>query len=79
MGNYFRGWGMRGNPVKRRRGEAVRAVLMAVLKPNEPQPVEHVTQVCGVSRVVLLQHLATLQAQGKIRRYTTASMMVRVW
>jgi predicted ArsR family transcriptional regulator len=79
MANYFRGWAMRGNPVKRRRGEAVRAVLMAVLKPGEPQPVDHVTAVCGVSRVVLLQHLARLQEQGKIKRYTTASMMVRVW
>lgn len=68
-----------GNPINRRRGEAVRAVLMAVLKPGEPLPVEHVTSVCDVSRVVLLQHLATLQAQGRIKGYTTASMMVRVW
>ncbi len=69
----------RGNPIARRRGEAVRAVLLAVLKPNEPQPVDHVTNVCGVSRVVLLQQLARMQEMGRIRGYTTANMMVRVW
>ena len=69
----------RGNPNARRRGEAVRAVLLAVLKPDEPQPVDHVTNVCGVSRVVLLQQLARMQEMGRIRGYTTAKMMVRVW
>ena len=69
----------RGNPTKRRRGEAVRAVLMAVLKPDQPLPLEEVMTTCALSRIAVLQHLATLRARGKIRGYTTARMMVRVW
>ena len=30
----------RGNPIDRRRGETVRAVLAVVLKPDEPVPLE---------------------------------------
>ena len=69
----------KGNPNDRRRGEAVRAVMMAVLKPNAPLPIEEVMTTCALSRIGVLQHLATLQERGKIRGYTTARMMVRVW
>ena len=69
----------RGNPAKRQRGEVVRAVIVALLKPGVPMPLDAGTEACDISRVVVLQHLATLQARGKIKGYTTASMMVRVW
>jgi len=69
----------RGNPVKRRRGEAVRAVLAATLKPNVPVPLETVMQIVQLSRTGVLRHLATMQLAGRIRGYTTASGVVRVW
>ena len=33
-----------GNPIDRRRGETVRAVLAVTLKPDEPVPLEVVMQ-----------------------------------
>jgi predicted ArsR family transcriptional regulator len=68
-----------GNPVKRRRGEAVRAVILATVRPDEPMPLAEVLQVLGVSQPTLLRHLATLQERGRIKRYTTAQQVVRVW
>lgn len=68
-----------GNPVKRRRGEAVRALIMVTVRPNEPQPLGDVLSTLGVSRPTLLRHLATLQEAGRIRRYTTSQAVVRVW
>lgn len=68
-----------GNPDKRRRGEVVRAVIMATVKPDRPVPVETMTQTVGLSRVSLLRHLATLQETNRIVGYTTARGMVRVW
>lgn len=68
-----------GNPVKIKRGETVRAVLAATLKPNEPMPLEMACQIVQVTRTTLLAHLATMQANGRIRGYTTARGVVRVW
>ena len=69
----------RGNPIDRRRGETVRAVLAVVLKPDEPVPLEVVMQTVGLSQPSLLRHLALMQEAGKIRNYTTARRRVRVW
>lgn len=69
----------RGNPAKRRRGETVRAVLMATVKPDAPVPLDVLMDVTALCRTAVLQHLATLQAQQRIRGYTTANGMVRVW
>lgn len=68
-----------GCPTNIRRGETVRAVLAATLKPNEPMGVEMACQIVQVSRTGLLRHLATMQANGRIRGYTTARGVVRVW
>ncbi len=68
-----------GNPIDRRRGETVRAVLAVTLKPDEPVPLEVVMQTVGLSQPSLLRHLALMQEEGKIRNYTTARRMVRVW
>ena len=68
-----------GNPIDRRRGETVRAVLAVTLKPDEPVPLEVVMQTVGLSQPSLLRHLALMQEAGKIRHYTTARRMVRVW
>lgn len=69
----------RGNPHKRRRGEAVRAVMMAVIKPGHPMPLDELMTTCGLSRAGVLRHLAALRQRGKIQGYTTALMMVRIW
>jgi predicted ArsR family transcriptional regulator len=69
----------RGNPAKRQRGETVRAVLIATLKPNKPVPLDTLCDVLRVQRTAVLNHLAALQTQGRIGRYTTANGMVRVW
>jgi DNA-binding Lrp family transcriptional regulator len=42
-------------------------------------PLAEVLQVLGVSQPTLLRHLATLQERGRIKRYTTAQQVVRVW
>ena len=68
-----------GNPQKIKRGETVRAVLAATLKPEEPMPLEMAMQIVQVSRTTLLMHLATMQASGRIKGYTTARGVVRVW
>lgn len=68
-----------GNPQKIKRGETVRAVLAATLRPNEPMPLEMACQIVQVSRTTLLAHLATMQTLGRIRGYTTARGVVRVW
>ena len=68
-----------GNPVKRRRGEAVRAVILATIRPDAPVPLGEVLDVLGVSRPTLLRHLATLQEAKRLKGYTTAQQMVRVW
>ena len=58
------------NPAKRQRGEVVRAVIVALLQAWRANAVG-----CGNGGMryiawVLLQHLATLQARGKIKGYT---------
>jgi predicted ArsR family transcriptional regulator len=57
----------------------VRAVILATVRPDEPMPLAEVLQVLGVSQPTLLRHLATLQERGRIKRYTTAQQVVRVW
>lgn len=68
-----------GNPDKRRRGEAVRAVLLATVRPGQPMAVETVCSLVGVSRSRVLQHLYVLQEAKRIRGYSTARGVVRVW
>lgn len=68
-----------GNPTNIKRGETVRAVLAATLKPNEPMGVEMACQIVQVSRTSLLRHLARMQEKGRIRGYTTGRGVVRVW
>lgn len=69
----------RGNPAKRQRGETVRAVLLATVKPDMPVPLDTLCDVLRVQRTAVLNHLATLQEAGRIRKYTTANGLVRVW
>lgn len=69
----------RGNPDKRRRGEVVRAVLMATVKPDAPVPLDTLHEVTGLHRTTLLNQFARLQALGKLRGYSTRGGMVRVW
>jgi len=68
-----------GNPATRRRGEAVRAVLGATLRPNQPMLLTEVATLVNVSRTGLLWHLATMQRNGRLKGYTTANGWVRVW
>ena len=68
-----------GNPDKRRRGEAVRAVLLALVKPDHPLGLVSVQQTTGLCRRGVLRHLAGLKKRGRIRGYTTARGVVRIW
>lgn len=68
-----------GNPVSKKRGEVVRAVLGATLRPNQPMLVSEVARLVNVSRTGLLWHLATMQRNGRLKGYTTANGWVRVW
>jgi predicted ArsR family transcriptional regulator len=68
-----------GNPVNRRRGETVRAVLMSTIKPEQPMPLEAACALVGISRATLCEHLTTLIMAKRIRGYTTANGLVRVW
>lgn len=69
----------RGNPADRQRGETVRAVLAATLKPGMAMPLETAMRMVQVSHTSLLRHLAIMQESGRIRGYTTARGVVRVW
>jgi len=69
----------RGNPTDRRRGEAVRAVLLATVKPDAPLALDAVCQTLKLSRSSVLRHLARLQEARRVRGYTTANGVVRVW
>jgi hypothetical protein len=69
----------KGNPEDRQRGETVRAVLAATVKPGQPLPLETVCRVVQTSHSNLLRHLAIMQETGRIRGYTTARGMVKVW
>ncbi len=68
-----------GNPADRQRGETVRAVLAATLKPGQPLPLETVCKVVQITHTSVLRHLAIMQELGRIKGYTTARGMVRVW
>jgi len=68
-----------GNPADRQRGETVRAVLAVTLKPGEPMALETALRMVQVSHTSLLRHLAIMQELGRIRGYTTARGVVRVW
>jgi predicted ArsR family transcriptional regulator len=68
-----------GNPATRLRGEAVRAVLVATVKPEQPMPLEAVCSLVGLEWSGVCRHLAMLVEAKRIRGYTTAKGMVRVW
>lgn len=73
----------RGNPVTIRRGELVRASLVGLLAINteEPKPmaIETLCEFLNVDKTGVLRHLAILQDAGRIKGYTSARGMVRVW
>lgn len=69
----------RGNPVQRRRGETVRAVVLATVRPQQPVPLDTMLEVTRISRTALLDHLLRLKVTGRLKGYTTANGMVRVW
>lgn len=68
-----------GNPATRLRGETIRAVLITTIKPEQPMPVEAACALVGITRSGVCRHLALLQEAKRIRGYTTAKGMVRVW
>jgi predicted ArsR family transcriptional regulator len=68
-----------GNPLKRSRGEAVRAVILATCRPNTPIALDTAMAVLNLSHSGILRHLAQLQAAKRIKGYTTANGVVRVW
>lgn len=70
---------LQGNPADRQRGDTVRAVLAATLKPNEPMALETALRMVQLSHTSLLRHLAIMQETHRIRGYTTARGVVRVW
>ena len=69
----------RGNPWKRKRGEVARAVIMTVMKRETEVPTRALQDVTGLSRTGLLYHLGVLSDQRRIRGYTTANGMVKLW
>ena len=69
----------RGNPVKRRRGHAVRALLVTMVKPQRPEPLDEVCALVALSRSGVCRHLALLVEAKRIGGYSTASGLVRVW
>jgi predicted ArsR family transcriptional regulator len=68
-----------GNPIKRRKGETVRAVLAVTVKPDAPMPLATLCELVGLSHSGVCRHLSTLEMQKRIRGYTTRGGMVRVW
>lgn len=68
-----------GNPADRRKGETVRAVLVATIKPEQPMPLEAACALVGLSRSGVCRHLSALMEAKRIRGYTTANGLVRVW
>jgi hypothetical protein len=54
-------------------------VLAATVKPDQPLPLETVCRVVQTSHSNLLRHLAIMQETGRIKGYTTARGMVKVW
>lgn len=69
---------LRGNPVKRRAGIVVRAVLISLVG-RKPMPMAEVIELTGKSRSRVLQHLALLQEAGRISGYSSAGGVLRVW
>ncbi len=67
------------NPGQAARGVAVRAILSATVKPNQPVPLSEVQALVRLSRQRILGHLAQMQEGQRIRGYSTASGFVRVW
>ncbi len=69
----------RGNPVRRLRGQVVRAVIGATVKPDAPVPLEELMGLVRASRREVLRQLARMQAEGRLRGYTTRGGVVQVW
>lgn len=68
-----------GNPVNRRKGETVRAVLAVTVKPEQPVPLDTLCKLLNLSRSGVCRHLSQLEMNKRIAGFTTANMMVRVW
>lgn len=68
---------MAGNPQAKRRGQEVRAIILATARPAAR--LDAVMARTNLSRCAILWHLAELQLRREIRGYSTRGGVVRVW
>lgn len=69
---------MNGNPVNRRKGQVVRALIMSLVN-ERPMPMAEVMHLTGRARSTVLDHCARLHEQKRIAGYTSAGGILRVW
>ena len=57
----------------------MRALLVTMVKPQRPEPLDEVCALVALSRSGVCRHLALLVEAKRIGGYSTASGLVRVW